>query len=176
MIVIAPYDPGWPVSFATEARRLQKSFGAEAERIEHVGSTSVPGLAAKPVIDIQISVPSLKRRDLHQRWLRELGYTHFPLGDFDLVYPFFKRPEGWPGTHHVHLCERGSEQERVHIAFRDYLCGHPAIAADYAQLKRELAAAHDGRTLESQESYSLSKTEFITRVLQAAESDRQPRR
>jgi GrpB-like predicted nucleotidyltransferase (UPF0157 family) len=156
------------VSFAAEAKRIRASFGAEAERIEHVGSTSVPGLAAKPVIDIQVSVPSLQRRELYRQWLEELGYTHFPLGDFDLIYPFFKRPKSWPSTHHVHLCERGSEQERVHLAFRDYLRDHPAVASEYLELKLRLAAAHDGLTMESQESYSLSKTEFVRRVLQAA--------
>lgn len=168
MIVIAPYDPAWVASFSAEAQRIRVSFGAEAERIEHVGSTSVPGLAAKPVIDIQVSVPSLARRDLHRQRLIELGYTHFPLGDFDLVYPFFKRPETWPSTHHIHLCESGSEQERVHLAFRDYLRLHPTVAAEYAELKRQLATMHDGLTLQSQESYSLSKTAFVRRVLQFA--------
>lgn len=168
MIVIAPYDPAWVTSFVAEAERIQESFGAEAERIEHVGSTSVPGLAAKPVIDIQVSVPSLARRELHHQYLRGLGYTHFPLGDFDLVYPFFKRPRSWPSSHHVHLCERGSEQERVHLAFRDYLRRAPAVAADYAKLKVQLAAKYDGHTIQSLEGYSLSKTEFVRRLLQAA--------
>jgi GrpB-like predicted nucleotidyltransferase (UPF0157 family) len=168
MIVIAPYDPAWPASFAAEAERIRRSFGAQAQRVEHVGSTSVTGLAAKPVIDIQVSVPSLEQRALHQRLLSELGYTHFRLGDFDLVYPFFKRPATWPSTYHVHLCESGSEQERVHLAFRDYLRGHPAVAAEYVDLKLKLAAAHDGLTMESQERYSLSKTEFVRSVLRAA--------
>jgi GrpB-like predicted nucleotidyltransferase (UPF0157 family) len=168
MIAIVPYNSEWVESFAAEAERIRMSFGSEAERIEHVGSTSVPGLAAKSVIDIQISVPSLARRDLHHQHLKALGYTHFPLGDFDLVYPFFKRPEAWPSTHHVHLCESHSHQERVHVAFRDYLRRHPTIAAEYASLKLQLATAHHGLTMQSQEAYSLAKTEFITRVLQLA--------
>lgn len=167
MIVIAPYDTAWPTRFAAEAQRIRASFGAEAERIEHVGSTSVPGLAAKPVIDIQVSVPSLARRDVHFQRLRELGYTHFALGGFDLVYPFFKRPESWPSTHHVHLCESGSEQERAHLAFRDHLRRHPDVAAEYVELKLRLAAVHDGLTMRSQEDYSLSKTDFVRRVLGA---------
>ena len=92
MIIIAPYDPAWPGSFAAEAVRIHKAFGEPALRIEHVGSTSVPGLAAKPVVDIQVSVRSLEQRDFYRTVLAELGYTHFPLGAFDLVYPFFKRP------------------------------------------------------------------------------------
>ncbi|HUL53050.1 MAG TPA: GrpB family protein [Opitutaceae bacterium] len=168
MIVIAPYDPAWPAEFSAEAVRIHDALGHLALRIEHVGSTSVPGLAAKPVIDIQISVASLEPRDLYCTRLAELGYTHFPLGEFDRVYPFFKRPAGWPGTHHVHLCVRGSEQERAHLAFRDYLRRNPAVAAEYAALKRTLAAGHDGLTLESQERYSLAKMEFVRSVLSRA--------
>jgi len=165
MIVVSPYDPNWPGMFAAEAVRLRQAMGDHALRIEHVGSTSVPGLAAKPVIDIQVSVPSLEPRDLYRTWLADLGYTHFDLGAFDLVYPFFKKPAAWPSTHHVHLCVAGSEQERDHLTFRDFLRRNPIVAGEYAVLKRKLAAAHDGLTLESQERYSLAKTEFVRSVL-----------
>jgi GrpB-like predicted nucleotidyltransferase (UPF0157 family) len=165
MIVIAPYDPAWPALFAAEAARIRESFGRHAMRIEHVGSTAVPGLAAKPVIDIQVSVQSLASREFFDGLLKQLGYTHFPLGDFDRVYPFFKRPYTWPSTHHVHLCVSGSEQEQDHIAFRDYLRCNPAAAAAYVELKRGLAAVHLGLTMESQEQYSLAKTEFIRSAL-----------
>jgi GrpB-like predicted nucleotidyltransferase (UPF0157 family) len=168
MIAIAPYDSAWPSTFVAEAERISRAFGEHALRIEHVGSTSVPGLAAKPVIDIQVSVLSLEPRAYYQRLLVDLGYKHFPLGTFDLVYPFFKRPAGWPSTHHVHLCAVGSEQERDHIAFRDYLRRNPAAAAEYAALKHGLAAAHHGLTLESQEQYSLSKSEFVRSALARA--------
>lgn len=165
MIFIAPYDPAWPSRFEAEAERIRRAFGRELVRVEHVGSTAVPGLAAKPVIDIQVSVASLERRDRYGAWLSELGYTHFSLGAFDLVYPFFKRPAGWPSTHHVHLCAAASVQERDHLAFRDFLRSEPAAAAAYAALKRRLARSHDGLTMESQEQYSLSKTEFVSSVL-----------
>ncbi len=171
MIIIDPYDPAWPARFAEEAERVRQEFGHLALRIEHVGSTSVPGLAAKPVIDIQVSVSSLEPRNLYYRRLVNVGYTHFSLGNFDLVYPFFKRPAGWPSTHHVHLCVAGSEQERVHLTFRNYLRRHPAVAAEYASLKRQLAPAHEGLTMESQERYSLSKTEFVRSVLALASKE-----
>jgi GrpB-like predicted nucleotidyltransferase (UPF0157 family) len=171
MIVIAPYDPAWPTTFAAEAERIQRAFGEFALRIEHVGSTSVPGLAAKPVIDIQVSVPSLEPRASYHTPLVDLGYTHFPLGKFDLVYPFFKRPTGWPSTHHVHLCAIGSEQERDHLAFRDCLRRNPAVAAEYASLKHKLAAAYDGLTMESQEQFSLSKSEFVRSALARAATE-----
>lgn len=165
MIHIAPYDPAWPERFAKEARRLRQVLGDEVLRIDHVGSTSVPGLAAKPVIDIQVSVASLAPRERHRALLAGLGYEHVPLGDFDRVYPFFKWPGGWPGTHHVHLCVAGSAQDLDHLAFRDRLRTDAATAADYAALKRRLAARHDGLTLASQERYSLAKTDFVRSVL-----------
>jgi GrpB-like predicted nucleotidyltransferase (UPF0157 family) len=168
VIVKAAYDHTWPVQFQAEADRIRLAFGHHAIRVEHVGSTSVPGLAAKPVIDIQVSVASLAACDLYHAWLSGLGYTHFPIGTFDLVYPFFKRPAAWPSSHHVHLCATGSTQERDHLAFRDYLRCNPAAADEYAALKRSLARFHDGLTMESQEKYSLSKTDFIASALMRA--------
>ena len=141
MIVIAPYDPAWPTRFVAESERIRQAFATHALRIEHVGSTAVPGLPAKPIIDIQVSVPSLEPRDLFHSRLVSLGYAHFSLGAFDLVYPFYKRPAEWPRTHHVHLCAPGSEQERNHIAFRDYLRRNPAVAAEYASHKQKFASA-----------------------------------
>jgi len=168
MIQIVPYDRAWPALFKAEADRLREAMGNLALRIEHVGSTSVPGLAAKPVIDIQVSVATLEALGTYSKPLAELGYGYIPLGPFDSVYPFFQKPTEWPSTHHIHLCVLGSEQECRHLAFRDYLRSHPAVAAEYVELKRKLAAAHDDATLESRERYSLSKTQFVTSVLERA--------
>jgi GrpB-like predicted nucleotidyltransferase (UPF0157 family) len=172
MIVISEYDANWPVLFEEEACRLGAAFGTSALRIEHVGSTSVPGLAAKAVIDIQVSVVSLAPHGRYTDAMATLGYRHVALGDFDLVYPFFHKPAKWPGTHHVHLCEAGGEQEWTHLAFRNYLRAHPQVAARYEALKRELARTHDGSTPQSMEAYSLAKSEFVANVLRAAEADR----
>jgi GrpB-like predicted nucleotidyltransferase (UPF0157 family) len=168
MIVISEYDPSWPALFEEEARRLRAAFGSAALHVEHVGSTSVPGLAAKPVIDIQVSVASLLPHGCHVPMMAGLGYRHVALGDFDLVYPFFHKPAQWPATHHVHLCEAGSEEEWKHLAFRDHLRAHPHAARKYEALKRELARAHDGATLQAMEAYSLAKSEFVADVLRAA--------
>ena len=168
MIRIVPYDSHWPAQYAAEAANVRAVLGDRALRIEHVGSTSVPGLAAKLVIDIQVSVATLQPLAPHSAQLGELGYHHIPLGPFDNVYPFFQKPAQWPSTHHVHLCVLGDEQERRHLAFRDYLRGHPAVAAEYAALKRTLAVDHDGATLASRERYSSLKTGFIDSVLERA--------
>lgn len=168
MIEIVPYDCAWPTLFEAEAAILCEGMRGVALRIEHVGSTSVPGLAAKPVIDIQMSVATLENLETCSALLARLGYTHVSFGAFDLVYPFFQKPAEWPATHHLHLCALGGEQERRHLAFRDYLRSHPAVASEYVELKRSLADAHDGETLESRERYSLSKTPFISSVLERA--------
>lgn len=176
MIRIVRYRRSWPAMFDAEAGLLRAAFGARALRIEHVGSTSVPGLAAKPVIDIQVSLPSLEAREAGLRTMAALGYVHVDLGEFDRVYPFFQKPADWPSTHHVHLCEAGGEQERLHLAFRDWLRRHRRTAADYAALKKRLASAHDGSSLASRERYSLAKTEFVTEVLRQALGSGYPRR
>jgi len=168
MIEIVPYDNGWPAQFLAEATCIREAMGRRALRIEHVGSTAVPGLAAKPVIDIQVSVASLETPGTYTGMLAELGYRHIPLGPFDRVYPFFQKPAALPGTHHIHLCVLGSEQEMRHLAFRDYLRSHPALAAEYARIKRSLVAVHDGATLDSCERYSLAKTPFVSFVLAQA--------
>ena len=165
MIVISEYDAKWPVLFEEEAHRLRTAFGSVALRIEHVGSTSVPGLAAKPVIDIQVSVASLVPHGRYVDTMATLGYRHVALS-FDLVYPFFYGPPAeWPGTHHVHLCDAGGEQEWKHLAFRDYLRAHPRVAREYEALKRELARVHDEETLQSSQAYTRSKSEFVANVL-----------
>ena len=110
MITICEYDANWPVLFEEEAHRLHIAFGSTAQRIEHVGSTSVPSLAARPIIDFQVSVASLVPHGRYVEPMAALGYRHVALGDFDLVYPFFLKPAEWPSTHHVHLCEAGGSK------------------------------------------------------------------
>ena len=174
MITIVPYDSAWPALFAAEAAVIRQTLGDSVLRIEHVGSTSVPGLAAKPVVDMQVSVRSLEPLSRYLVLLGRIGYTHASLGPFDLVYPLFQKPNEWPSTHHVHLCVIGSEQERNHIAFRDYLRTHPSVAGEYLKIKRALAAVNHGTTLESRERYSLSKTEFVVSVLKRAFTEGYP--
>ena len=168
MITIIPYDDAWPEAFEREAMRIRAVLGPLALRVDHVGSTAVPGLAAKPVIDIQVSVPGLDPLVRYAEPLGRLGYRHIPVGDFDRVYPFFRRPAEWPSTHHVHLCNFGSREELRHVAFRDYLRAHAGVAAQYLELKRELAARYLGTTAESREEYSLAKSDFVEAVLAVA--------
>jgi len=171
MIAIVPYDLTWPALFDAEATLIRAHLSDLALRVEHVGSTAVPGLPAKAVVDIQVSVASLEPMSSFHERLAQIGYRHIPLGAFDLVYPFFRKPAEEPTSHHVHFCIAGSEQERNHLAFRDYLRSHPLVAAEYVVLKRQLASLHHGTTLESQERYSLSKSDFVASVLARAFAD-----
>jgi GrpB-like predicted nucleotidyltransferase (UPF0157 family) len=164
MIEIVPYDPRWPRAFAAERDRIRAALGSLAVRIEHNGSTAVPGLAAKPVIDIQVSVARLQPLDSFCAPLASIGYVHLPSDD-DGRCPFFHRPRDWPHTHHVHVVEAGGDEERRTLAFRDCLRANPAAAREYETLKRGLAAAHGGGHAESREAYAMAKSAFIARIL-----------
>jgi len=167
MLSIVTYDPGWPAAFAAEAARLRVALGRVALRIDHHGSTAVPGLAAKPIIDIQISVISLQPLSAYGSKLEGIGYVHVPSPD-DSFCPFFHRPLQWPHTHHVHVVERGGDEERRTLAFRDYLRNHPAVAREYEDLKRRIAAQVGGADPESRERYAMAKSDFVERVVALA--------
>lgn len=174
MIEFSSYQTSWPSTFEAEAQRLRRRLGDRCVRVDHVGSTAVPRLSAKPIIDIQVSMTSLADRDFLERAMHELGFAHVDLGAFDLIYPFFKRPKRWPSSHHVHLCQSGGEQERKHLAFRDYLRRHPEAATAYEREKRRLAQAYRGDTNDSREQYSLAKTLFIEAILKLAAAEGLP--
>ena len=169
-LTIVPYDPAWPSAFQAEAARLRDALGPLALRIEHHGSTAVPGLAAKPVIDIQVSATTLQPLAEYQERLQAAGYLHVPSED-DARCPFFHRPPEWPHTHHVHLVEAGGEEERRTLAFRDYLRDHPAAARRYETLKHSLAERFGGADAESREAYARAKSEFVEEIVALAEED-----
>jgi GrpB-like predicted nucleotidyltransferase (UPF0157 family) len=171
---IAPYDPAWPAAFSAERDRLAAVTGNLAIRIDHHGSTAVSGLAAKPVIDIQISVADLRQLADYAARLARLDYVHVPHPD-DAFCPFFHRPAAWPHTHHVHLVQSGGTEERRTLAFRDYLREHPEVARAYERLKRELAPRYGAATFDSRQVYADAKTEFVTRITEQALADGLPR-
>jgi GrpB-like predicted nucleotidyltransferase (UPF0157 family) len=174
ILELRSYDERWPALFNTEAARLQAALGPLALRVDHHGSTSVPGLAAKPVIDIQVSVTRLQPFSAYGAPLASLGYTHLPHLD-DERCPFFHRPDRWPHTHHLHVVEHGGIEERRTLAFRDYLRDHQQTAHEYERLKRTLAALAVASDPESRESYANGKTAFIERVIARAFTKGYPR-
>jgi GrpB-like predicted nucleotidyltransferase (UPF0157 family) len=140
-IRIVEPDPAWPAAARAELDRLAAALGPIAVRLEHVGSTAVPGLAAKPIVDLQLSVASLSPQAAYGDPLARLGYRFVPDPEMP-DYHFFGKPAERPRTHHLHVCEAGSEHERRHLAVRDFLRAHPGEAASYAAFKRALAERH----------------------------------
>ena len=172
---ILPYDPCWALEFEAERGRIAHALGELAQRIDHHGSTSVPGLDAKPIIDIQVSVIHLAPIQAYAMPLTTLGYVHDPHPD-DAFCPFFYRPRLWPHTHHVHVVQTGGEEERRTLAFRDFLREHSEAAREYASLKKQLAAVADATDASDRETYANAKTEFVERLVQIALAAGYPRR
>jgi GrpB-like predicted nucleotidyltransferase (UPF0157 family) len=152
-------DPTWPARFAAEAAQIRAALGPSALWVDHVGSTAVPGLAAKPIIDIQVSVAQIQPMDRYRPALERLGYRHTPYPDPDGVvrYPFFGRPPTRPRAFHVHVTQAGSHHERRHLAVRDFLRAHPDQARGYERIKRAAAARHPG----DRPGYMAAKQAFV---------------
>jgi GrpB-like predicted nucleotidyltransferase (UPF0157 family) len=141
-IVVIDYDPAWPAMFERERANVAAALGPLAVIIEHVGSTAVPGLAAKPIIDLLIGARSLPEARAHGiAALQALGYTYVP--EYRSFLPdelFFRKGVGGPWTHHLHVMEPSNPRWEHRLLFRDYLRAHPEAAQDYVTLKRRLAA------------------------------------
>lgn len=162
-VVVVPYEPDWPHAYTNWERRLRGVVGRSAERIDHVGSTSVPGLAAKPVIDIQVSVVDCAEESRYSPQLASLGV---PLRSRDVWHRYFCPPAGSPRTVQIHVCQSGSAWEREHVLFRDYLRVDPRSSQRYAELKRALAL----RWRDDRVAYTDAKSPYIQDVLEMAET------
>jgi GrpB-like predicted nucleotidyltransferase (UPF0157 family) len=155
VIAVVPYDAEWPGMFAAERDRLADALGEVAVRIDHIGSTAVPGLAAKPWIDIQVEVHAMRPWDAYRDPLLALRYAHHP--DDDDHEFFDRRP------YHVHVCAAGGDWARRHLGFRDLLRRDPAARAAYQAEKLRLAAEHDDVL-----AYTEAKTPVIRRLQDAS--------
>jgi GrpB-like predicted nucleotidyltransferase (UPF0157 family) len=162
-IVVVTYDPEWPQQFQELATRLRRALGQTALRIDHIGSTSVPGLDAKPVIDLQISVASFEPLDAYRLPLESLGFV-LRAGNPDRTKRYFREPPGSPRTH-IHVRRAGSHAEQLALLFRDYLRAHPDDARRYAQLKHRLADQYRNE----RESYTEAKGPFVWETLARAD-------
>lgn len=159
-IRLAPYDPAWPERFEQERVALEQAIGQwTTGGIHHVGSTAVPGLAAKPVIDILVGVESLEASRPCFEPLAGLGYLYAPYLAEEMHW--FCKPHPSRRTHHLHLVPTDSKRFHDELAFRDRLRASPGIVGEYATLKRSLAE----RFAEDREAYTEAKAEFIRHVL-----------
>jgi len=156
-----PHSELWHQLFAEEETQLRNAIGAQVVAIEHVGSTAVCGLAAKPIIDIAVAVREIADAEKCVTQLAGIGYkSRGELGIPGRRY-FTK---GDPRTHHLHLVELDGALWRSHLLFRDYLRQHPEVAKEYENLKTELARKY----AENREAYTEGKAAFIEDVLKAA--------
>lgn len=162
-MIIVPYDPRWPRQFEEEKARLLAEIGAYVLSIEHIGSTAVPGLAAKPVIDILIGVRSLQDAPLFIPPLESRGYEYMPAYEDEMPFRrYLHRKVNGEHTHHLHMVEPDSRFYSVQLVFRDHLRGHLETRDAYAALKRHLAAKYrSDRT-----AYTDAKSSFILSVLE----------
>lgn len=137
-IEVVDYDPAWPVLFAEIGAAVRAALGEVALRIDHIGSTAVPGLAAKPIVDVQISVASFEPLAAFKDPLERLGYV-FRANNPELTKRYFREPPGTRRTH-IHVRRAGSFSEQFPLLLRDYLRSHSVEAAEFATVKRRLAA------------------------------------
>lgn len=165
-IELAPYDPAWPRMFELEKAHLLECLPhGIITRIEHYGSTSIPGLTAKPVVDMLVEVTDLERtRNEIAPLLEAQGYDYFwkPTDEEgDPYYAWFiKRNSCGERTHHIHMVESHFRHWEG-LAFRDYLIAHPEAADEYRKLKEQLSKEH----AEDRIAYTYGKTEFVNKIL-----------
>lgn len=171
-VALSPYDLHWPESFQKEKEHLLACLPEGlVVRVEHFGSTAVPGLAAKPIVDMLVEVTDLEAtRERIPPILEDQGYDYFwrPThgDDGPPFYAWFIKRDARTGarTHHIHMVERHFTEHWDRLLFRDYLVEHPDTAKEYEDLKRRVAAEHPTDRV----AYTRAKTEFITRVTERA--------
>jgi GrpB-like predicted nucleotidyltransferase (UPF0157 family) len=160
-VLIRDYDPAWPDAFSRLAARIKAALGGLAVAVEHIGSTSVPGLAAKPIIDLDVVLSSPTDLPEAIRLLARIGYAHE--GDLGVAgREAFRSPPGEP-HHHLYVLAPGANELRRHLAFRNALRVDNDLRDQYSSLKRSLAKAYKG----DRNSYTQAKSAFINSILNA---------
>lgn len=164
-IVVVPYDTEWPAIFKEIGGRLREELTEIALRIDHIGSTAVVGLDAKPVVDIQISVASFEPRDAYRVAIERAGFVHRS-DNPELTKRYFRELPGERRTH-IHVRRAGSFSEQFALLFRDFLRAHPEHARKYAALKQQLA--RDFAAPEQRDRYVAAKDPFIWQTIRLAD-------
>ena len=161
-IIVVDYDPTWPATFERLRQRIWPVVSDVATSVEHVGSTSVPGLAAKPIIDMSVVVPTAADVPIAIERLAALDYIH--RGTLGVEgRDTFQSPGTLP-RHHLYLCPHDSLALRNHLLVRDYLRAHPEAAARYGELKKQLARQHPDEV----DAYVAGKTDLLLEILGAS--------
>ncbi len=157
---VLPHDPRWKMAFEDEAKAIRHAFGNTTAQVHHIGSTAIPGILAKPIIDLLGVVSSLEDVDAKARVLEGLGYEVMGAYGIEGRRYFRKFDSNGIRTHHLHVFEKDSPHVERHLAFRDYLMAHPKLAKEYSSLKERLTRG-DTPTWDA---YLDGKDPFVSRV------------
>ncbi|MDI3234235.1 GrpB family protein [Exiguobacterium antarcticum] len=161
-VIVIPYQTSWADEFEQEAVRLRTVFGERLLAVHHIGSTSVPGLSAKPILDILPVVDSLDGIEAFDAALEAIGYE--AKGEFGMRGRRYYRKGGDNRTHHVHLYAVGNPEIARHVVFRDYLREHPQEVEAYSEIKEQLANQYP----EDIDAYIVGKDTFVKEMEQRA--------
>ena len=156
-VIVVPHDPTWKKDFEEEAHQITHALGDIVVALHHIGSTAIPGIHAKPIIDFLLEVDDILRLDERSSAMEGLGYE--VMGEFGIAGRRYFRKEDALGirTHHVHAFHVGNPESERHLAFRDFMIAHPLEAGAYNELKQKLARQHP----EDMEAYMNGKDAFI---------------
>ncbi|MFC9414826.1 GrpB family protein [Bacillus mobilis] len=164
-IVIKPYQNDWQEEYVIEKEKYISLFGGDCIAIEHIGSTSVEGLGAKPIIDMMIGVTDLQITEKWIEALLQIGYEYVPKETPN--WRFFRKGKWRAGTHHLHVYIYNSEEWKNNILFRDFLIEHKWAQIEYRELKEKLAATYPF----DRASYTNAKAPFIQNIIKLAKND-----
>jgi len=170
-VIIEEYDSAWIELFKKEKELIVSTIGQYIERIEHSGSTSVIGLASKPIIDIAVGLHSLDDAIHCIPLMQQLDYQYVPEYEEELpMRRYFRKPPQDYGKrkYHVHMVETTSDFWKEHIMFRDYLRNHESARDEYALLKKNLATKYE----DDRSAYSYAKTDFVNKILELARKEK----
>ena len=168
IVRLTPYQPAWAEMFEIERERLEAAIGPFVLDIQHVGSTSIPGIPAKPIIDIGVAVRNFEEAAICIDPVVALGYTYRGENGIPRRHYFRKGNEEEVRTHHVHINEIDGPDWENQILFRDYLRAHPETAEQYAKIKRDLAQRYPKDRI----AYLYGKAPFIEHILELARKER----
>ena len=164
IVEVVSHDPNWQQNFKEEANKIKKALKDIFVNIYHIGSTAIPTIKAKPIIDIMVEVKDINEVDRYNKQMEKSGYV--ALGEYGITKRRFFQKVGRRRTHHVHIFEEGSPQIKKHINFRDYLIAHPKIAKEYSRLKEKLAKKYQYDI----NKYQKGKDSFIKRIDKSLEN------
>lgn len=157
-IEVVPYNPNWVMMYEEEAARIKKVMNTILINITHIGSTAIPGIKAKPVIDILVEVKDIGEVEQYNNEMEKLGYE--PMGEYGIPGRRFFIKGGNNRTHHIHVFQEGNKEIERHLNFKEYLIAHPDVAKEYSKLKEKLAAEFTYDI----ENYVKGKSELIQEI------------